>query len=118
MLPHSLSLNSYGREIVLLAANSIINKKKVMKKILMATVILAGLMSCGSQSTESESTSDTATMTDANMAPMGDTANQINSNTGNFTADTSNRNGDDSVSGSNPASRSTTPGNDSGQSRQ
>ena len=89
-----------------------------MKKILMAVVVMAGLASCGNQSNDVEATADSSTITDANQSPMGDTANQINSNTGNYGTDTSNRNGDDSISGSNPASRRTTPGNDSGQSRQ
>ena len=86
-----------------------------MKKILMAAAVVAGLTACGSQSSEAEAGADSTNITDANRAPMGDTANQINSNTGNFTGDTSNRNGDDSISGSDPASRRTTPGNDSGR---
>ena len=89
-----------------------------MKKILMATAAVIGLMSCGSQRTDVENSADSTNMTDANQAPMGDTTGMINSNAGNYPADTSNQNGDDSVSGTNPASRSTTPrnaGNNGGQ---
>lgn len=64
--------------------------------------------------TPEESTTDTASMNMGNQAPMGDTANQINNRAGSFPADSSNQNGDDSVKGSDPASRSTTPGNESG----
>ncbi len=88
-----------------------------MKKTLLAAAVVIGLMSCGSQSEEAESSADSTNITDANRAPMGDTANQINSSTGNYTADTSNRNGDDSIKGSDPASRRTTPGNDSVRSK-
>ena len=82
-----------------------------MKKILMASALVVGLMSCGSQSTDVENSSDSTNMTDANQAPMGDTTGMINSNAGNYPTDTSNQNGDDSVSGTSPASRSTTPRN-------
>ena len=92
-------------------------KMENMKKILMAATIAIGMMSCGSESSEAESSADSTNITDANQAPMGDTANQINSSAGNFSADTSNRNGDDSVPGSDPASRRTTPGNDSAKSK-
>lgn len=82
-----------------------------MKKLLMATALVMGLMSCGNQSEDAENTADSTTMLDANQAPMGDTTNTINSNTGNYPTDTSNQNGDDSVKGTSPASRSTTPRN-------
>lgn len=77
----------------------------------MATVIAAGLMSCGSQSTDTENSADSTNMTDANQAPMGDTTGTISNKEGMYPTDTSNQNGDDSVSGTNPASRSTTPRN-------
>ena len=89
----------------------------VMKKILLAATIVVGLMSCGSESSEAESSADSTMVTDASQAPMGDTANQINSSAGNMTGDTSNQNANDSVKGTNPASRSTTPGNDSVKSK-
>jgi hypothetical protein len=82
-----------------------------MKKILMATAVVMGLVSCGNQSADEEATADSTNMTDANQAPMGDTTGMINNNTGNYPTDTSNQNGDDSVTGSSPASRSTTPRN-------
>lgn len=85
-----------------------------MKKIMMATALAIGMMSCGDQSTEAEMTSDSTNMTDANAAPMGDTTGMISSEAGNYPTDTSNRNGDDSVSGSNPSSRTSTPGNQNG----
>ena len=85
-----------------------------MKKILFAAALTLGLMSCGSQSSESEMSTDSTNMTDANAAPMGDTTGMINSNAGNYPADTSNRNGDDSISGTDPASRRTTDGNENG----
>ena len=84
-----------------------------MKKIVMATALVVGLMSCGSQSTDTENSSDSTNMTDANAAPMGDTTNMLNSNAGNYPSDTSGQNGDDSIKGTNPASRSTTPRNPS-----
>ena len=77
----------------------------------MATALVIGLMSCANQSEDVENTADSTNMTDANQAPMGDTTNTINSNTGNYPTDTSNQNGDDSIKGSSPASRSTTPRN-------
>ena len=82
-----------------------------MKKMIMIAALTIGLVSCGSQSEEAEMGADSTNMTDANRAPMGDTTGMINSNAGNYPEDTSNRNGDDSVSGTNPASRSTTPRN-------
>lgn len=82
-----------------------------MKKIMMATVVAIGLMSCGDQSADEKATADSMNMTDANQAPMGDTTGMTNSNTGNYPTDTSNQNADDSVKGTNPASRSTTPRN-------
>lgn len=82
-----------------------------MKKIVMAIALVVGLMSCGSQSTDTENSSDSTNMTDANAAPMGDTTHMINSNAGNYPSDTSGQNGDDSIQGTDPASRSTTPRN-------
>lgn len=82
-----------------------------MKKIMIATALVLGLMSCGNESEDAESSADSTNMTDANRAPMGDTTNTINSNSGNYPTDTSNQNGDDSIKGSSPASRSTTPRN-------
>ena len=88
-----------------------------MKKILLAAMIVVGLMSCGGESNEVKNSTDSATVNGASQAPMGDTANQINSSAGNMTGDTSNQNGNDSIKGTNPASRRTTPGNDSVKSR-
>ncbi len=82
-----------------------------MKKILMVTALMVGLMSCGSQSNDTENSADSTNMTDANRAPMGDTTGVISNKGGMYPTDTSNQNGDDSVSGTNPASRSTTPRN-------
>ncbi len=82
-----------------------------MKKIVMAMALVVALMSCANQGNDEENTADSTNMTDANQAPMGDTTNMTNSNTGNYPTDTSNQNGDDSVSGTSPASRSTTPRN-------
>ncbi len=82
-----------------------------MKKIVMATALAVGMMSCGSQSNDTENSADSTNMTDANQAPMGDTTGIISNKGGMYPTDTSNQNGDDSVSGTNPASRSTTPRN-------
>lgn len=90
-----------------------------MKKGILACGVFMILASCGNGNTagnsaSEESTSDTANMNMANQSPMGDTANQINNRAGSYPADTSNKNGNDSVKGSSGASRSTTPGNESG----
>lgn len=81
-----------------------------MKKGVVALGIVILLAGCGGGNNAEESTADSTNIN------MGDTANQINNRAGSYPADTSNRNGDDSVSGSDPASRTTTPGNDTGGS--
>ena len=87
-----------------------------MKKLMMAAAVVMGLMSCGDQSADEKATADSMNMTDANQAPMGGTTGMINNNTGNYPTDTSNQNGDDSIKGTSPASRSTTPRNANNQS--
>ena len=87
-----------------------------MKKTFVAFGVLLVLASCGNSNTAEENTADSTNINMGNQSPMGDTANQINNRGVGYPADTSNRNGDDSISGSNPASRTTTPGNDSGGS--
>lgn len=77
----------------------------------MASALVVALMSCGSQSSDTENSADSTNMTDANQAPMGDTTHMLNSNAGNYRSDTNGQNGDDSITGTNPASRNTTPRN-------
>ena len=83
-----------------------------MKKAIVALGVVIVLASCGNSTGDNPSDS-----TDLNTSatPMGDTANQISTGASSFPADSSNRNGNDSVTGTNPATRTTTPGNDSGQ---
>ncbi|HUQ96530.1 MAG TPA: hypothetical protein VM010_02625 [Chitinophagaceae bacterium] len=83
-----------------------------MKKAILAFGVAVVITSCGNSSTADENNSDSTTVENSNLnaAPMGDTANQINNRAGNFPMDSSNKNGDDSISGTSPASRSTTPG--------
>jgi septal ring-binding cell division protein DamX len=99
------------------AAIVVNNKNKHMKKSILALSVVVVLASCGSNSNNSteESTSDSANRNMANQSPAGDTANQLNNRGGMYQSDSSNKSGDDSVSGSNPASRTSTPGNESGQ---
>lgn len=87
-----------------------------MKNGIIAFGVALVLASCGGggSSTE-ESTSDSANMNMSNQSPMGDTANQINNRAGMYPSDSSNQNGDDSISGSSRSSRTTTPGNESGK---
>lgn len=87
-----------------------------MKNGILALAIL--IASCGGGPTSEESTADSTNINMGSQAPMGDTANQINSNAGNFPADTSNHNGNDSISGTSAASRSTTPRSDTGSQMQ
>lgn len=86
-----------------------------MKKGIVTLGIAVVLISCGGGGADKESTADSTNINMGSQALMGDTTNQINNRAGSFPSDTSNRSGDDSVSGSNPASRTTTPGNESGQ---
>ena len=86
-----------------------------MKNGLMALGAALILASCGSNNNAEESTTDSTNMNMSSQAPMGDTTTQISSGASSMPADTSNQNADDSVTGTNPASRTTTPGNDSGQ---
>ena len=78
-------------------------------------------MSCGNgnvSSTNGTSESETADSTNINngsQMPAGDTANQTINRGTTMPADTSNKNGNDSVKGTSGASRSTTPGNESGK---
>lgn len=81
-----------------------------MKKILTGFGTILILASCGGTTTAEKATTDSTNVNMANQSPMGDTANQINNRAGNYPMNTSNQNGDDSVKGTNPASRSTTPG--------
>lgn len=87
-----------------------------MKKIVIAFAMVVLVAGCSNSNTAEENTADSTNINMGNQSPMGDTANQINNRGVGYPADTSNRNGDDSISGSNPASRTTTPGNDAGGS--
>ena len=87
-----------------------------MKKAILSFGVVLLLTSCGNGNNAEEATSDSTNINMGNKSPMGDTANQINNRGGNYPADTSNRNGDDSISGSDPASRSTTTGGKSNNS--
>ena len=80
-----------------------------------AAGLLVMMAACNNSNEGSDPLADSTARVDGNQAPMGDTANQINSNAGSFPADTSNQNGDDSVKGTNPASRKTTPRNTGNQ---
>ena len=74
------------------------------------------LASCGGSTTaEQNQTSDTANVNMANQSPPGDTANQINNRANAYPGDSSNKNGNDSVSGTSRTSRTSTPGNESGK---
>jgi hypothetical protein len=98
--------------------NYLIKKKMVMKKILVVMGLTVMLMSCGSQNSNSDNVADSVNAMDESNVPMyGDTTNQVNSNAGNYPADTSNMNADDSVKGTPSSSRRTTPGNERGDRR-
>lgn len=87
-----------------------------MKNGILAFCVALVLASCGgSGNNAEEGTTNNTNMNTADQTPAGDTANQINNRAGAYPSDSSNQSGDDSVSGSNPASRTTTPGNESGQ---
>ena len=92
-----------------------------MKKqfLALALVVVAASCSNGNVSptngTSESQTSDSANVNMGSQAPMGDTANQINNRAGSYPADTSNKNGNDSIKGTNGSSRNTTPGNESGK---
>jgi hypothetical protein len=92
-------------------------QNRIMKKAILAFGVVFLIASCGNNSTEVENTADSTNINMGSQAPMGDTANQINNRAGNQPMDTSNQNGNDSVKGTNPASRSTTPGGGSDTSR-
>jgi hypothetical protein len=83
----------------------------VMKKRLLAFSIVIGLAACNNETNEGAANTSDSVRNEGNAGmPAGDTSMPINGRTGTYQADTSNQNGDDSVSGSNEASRSTTPG--------
>lgn len=78
--------------------------------------VAISIASCGNSSENSaaQNAGDSGNANISTPAPMGDSSTQINSNAGMHPADTSNQNGNDSVKGTSRMSRSTTPGNDSG----
>jgi hypothetical protein len=96
-------------------------KNSNMKNGIIALAVGVLLASCGngnvnkSGATSEDQTADSTNINMGSQAPAGDTANQINYRGTTSPADSSNRNANDSVKGSDPASRKTTPGNESGQ---
>lgn len=72
-----------------------------MKKLLIASMVLA-LVSCGG-ATDGDADTDTTTL------PVDTSTTNINTNAGSYTTDT--LNAPDSVSGTSPESRRTTPNN-------
>ena len=81
-----------------------------MKKWIIAAGFVVFLSACNEGLRSDENNSDSTEVLVDNPAPVGDSSHRMNNKEG-FTGDTSNQNADDSVKGTNPASRKTTPRN-------
>jgi hypothetical protein len=81
-----------------------------MKKWMIAAGFVVALSACNDGLRSDENNSDSTEVLVDNPAPASDTANRVN-NMEAYPGDTGNQNADDSIKGTHPASRKTTPRN-------
>lgn len=81
-----------------------------MKKWMIAAGFVVAVSACNDGLRSDENNSDSTEVLVDNPSPVADSSGRINNREA-YPGDTSNQNGDDSVKGTNPASRRTTPRN-------
>ena len=85
-----------------------------MKKWMTAASFLVVMAGCNDGLRSDEHNSDSTSVLVDNPSPVSDSSHRMNIKEG-YPGDTSNRNGDDSIKGTSPNSRSTTPRNTTSQ---